>query len=81
MTTLVTETARNITESPFSDSLSRGIDWIVIGLVLVLFIEHEFVRFSRRDESWKRSRMTWLYTGPVLIAFVSIVVQRLANLR
>ena len=81
MTTLITETARRITESPFGDALSRGIDWIVISLVLVLLLEHEFVRLSRRDESWKRSRMTWLYTGPVLIAFVSLVVQRLANLR
>jgi hypothetical protein len=81
MTTLVTETTRKITESPFSDVLSRGIDWIVIGLVLVLLIEHELVRFSRRAESWKRSRMTWLYTGPVFIAFISIVAQRLANLR
>ena len=81
MTTLVTETTRKITESPFSDALSRGIDWIVIGLVLVLLIEHELVRVSRRDESWKRSRMTWLYTGPVLIAFFAIVAQRLANLR
>lgn len=81
MTTLITETARSITGSPFGDALSRRIDWIVISLVLVLLLEHEFVRLSRRDESWKRSRMTWLYTGPVLIAFVSLVVQRLANLR
>lgn len=81
MTTTVTETTRRIVESPFGDALSQGIDWIVISLAFVLLLEHEFVRLSTRDESWKRSRMTWLYAGPLLIGFVSIVVQRLSNLR
>lgn len=81
MTTAISDTARRIAESPFGDALSRGIDWIVIGLALALLLEHELTRFSKRDEGWKRSRMTWLYTGPVLIGFVSLVVQRLANLR
>ncbi len=81
MTTTVTETTRRIVESPFGDALSQGIDWIVISLAFVLLLEHEFVRLSSRDESWKRSRMTWLYAGPLLIGFVSIVVQRLSNLR
>jgi hypothetical protein len=81
VTTTVTETTRRIVESPFGDALSQGIDWIVISLAFVLLLEHEFVRLSSRDESWKRSRMTWLYAGPLLIGFVSIVVQRLSNLR
>lgn len=81
MTTTVTETTRRIVESPFGDALSQGIDWIVISVAFVLLLEHEFVRLSSRDESWKRSRMTWLYAGPLLIGFVSIVVQRLSNLR
>lgn len=81
MTTAVTETTRKIVESPFGDGLSRGIDWIVIGLVIVLLVEHEVVRFAARNEAWKRSRMTWLYAGPLLIGVVSILVQRLSNLR
>jgi len=81
VTTTVTETTRRIVESPFGDALSQGVDWIVISLAFALLLEHEFVRLSGRDESWKRSRMTWLYAGPLLIGFVSIVVQRLSNLR
>lgn len=81
MTTAVTETTRRIVESPFSDALSRGIDWIVICLVLALLVEHEVVRFAARNEAWKRSRMTWLYAGPLLVGVVSILIQRLSNLR
>ena len=81
MTTAVTETTRRIVESPFSDGLSRRIVWIVICLVLVLLVEQEVVRFAARNPAWKRSRMTWLYAGPLLIGVVSILVQRLSNLR
>jgi len=77
----VTETARRVVDSPFGDALSRGVDWIVICLVLALLVEHEYVRYSGRDESWKRSRLAWIYAGPLVVGVLSIFVQRLSNLR
>lgn len=81
MTPYVTEAARRVVDSGFGNTLSRGIDWIVICLVLALLAEHEYVRYTGRDESWKRSRLSWIYAGPLVIGVVSIFVQRLSNLR
>ncbi len=81
MTPYVTDTAHRIVSSPFGDALSRGVDWVVVIVVLVLLIEHEYVRHTSRTEGWKRSRLAWMYGGPLVIAFVALFAQRMFNLR
>ncbi len=81
MSPFVTDAVRRVVESPFGDALSRGVDWMVICLVLALLVEHEYVRYTGRDEGWKRSRLTWMYAGPLVVGVISVFVQRLTNLR
>ena len=81
MTPYVTDAAHRVVDSPFGDALSRGVDWIVVVVVLVLLVEHEYVRNTQRAEGWKRSRLAWMYGGPLVVAFVSIFAQRITNLR
>ncbi|HRC07149.1 MAG TPA: hypothetical protein PLV41_02960 [Miltoncostaeales bacterium] len=68
-----------VANSLFNDRLSRGIDWIVIGLLLLLLIEYEFVHLSKRDAKWKSSPRSWVYGVPLTIASLVIVVERLKN--
>jgi len=79
MTPEVNDLVHRVATSPFNDRLSRGIDWIVIGLVLVMLIEYEFVHLSKRDPKWKSSPRSWVYAIPLTIAAAFVIAERLKN--
>jgi hypothetical protein len=81
MTPEVNDLVHRVANSLFNDRLSRGIDWIVIGLILVMLIEYEFVQLSKRDAKWKSSPRSWVYAVPLAIAAAFVIVERLKNAR